>query len=725
MKKVQGPKSKVQSLALLLLLGLAGTISLPPQASATVNEVTAANRYTGNGSTTAFTYGFKILLNTDIEVLVDGVVKTLTTDYTVSGLGASGGGTVTFVTAPASSKAVTLLRKQKVEQQSDYIANETFAATAERIEKDLDKTVMQVQMLKEQLDRATKLEKKSTRTNITLPDQAAACDDGYLKWNAARTDLECKTLTGTGTIAVPVSPNDGGTGAANTTGYTKAGLPAAGTAGRLARVTNDVRGLWLDQGSQWFPISGGIVNVMEFGAKCDGVTNDATALQAAIDALTNGGTVLIPANADCYYTTGITLKVGGTVLAGLGGARITGAPAIVAGSILRYGGSGAAISIAPTAANQRGMGVRGIALISSGATGDGIAIGKVSGGSQFATHSFVQDVLIRSFNAVGKAGINVQNVGTKINRVFSELNYYGISDVGAQRSTTTSVTEFHSAGDTKNGIYLEQTQNFSCRDCIIESVGEEAIKTFAIGVDKVGPVLIDNLWTETTNQTGGTYAALFTGSGSNFTSDVTIRGGRWDTATTKAISLDFVNKVLLDSVGFFGTNDNITISANAVRVMVIEQELAGIGGVAGTTTELIRLQRSTSGVLTMNNELDIVGVFSVEGNSKNTLFTATNPYGARNVGSGVTANGVEWNSTITVGVGQGFFIGGDTNPDVVQFKVSGVTVTLVTTLEGLVEASSTPTSNRYGIYVSGGTIRVKHNFTGNRNFAITWNGRTN
>ncbi len=59
----------------------------------TVNEVTARNSYVGNGSTTAFTYGFRILTKNDIEVLIAGVAQIVDTDYTVRGLGDSGGGT--------------------------------------------------------------------------------------------------------------------------------------------------------------------------------------------------------------------------------------------------------------------------------------------------------------------------------------------------------------------------------------------------------------------------------------------------------------------------------------------------------------------------------------------------------------------------------------------------------------------------------------------------------
>lgn len=182
----------------LWLLVSSITVSVVP-AYAMVNEVTSANRYTGNGSTTAFAYTWRVLLKTDIEVLVAGVVKTVDTDYTVTGLGASGGGSVTFSVAPANTATVTLLRKQPVSQASDYVPNEAFPA--ERIEKDLDKLAMQSQQQKEALDRAVKLPKSSTLSNIDFPEPGAG---KFIRWNVGGTALEAASATGAG--GLPLDP---------------------------------------------------------------------------------------------------------------------------------------------------------------------------------------------------------------------------------------------------------------------------------------------------------------------------------------------------------------------------------------------------------------------------------------------------------------------------------------------------------------------------------------
>lgn len=79
---------------------------------------------------------------------------------------------------------------------------------------------------------------------------------------------------------------------------TYAGLPGSGadTAGALRRVTDQVRGIWMDTGAQWVNMTGHTVNVREFGAKGDGTTNDSAAFQAAAEALDalGGGKLYVP-----------------------------------------------------------------------------------------------------------------------------------------------------------------------------------------------------------------------------------------------------------------------------------------------------------------------------------------------------------------------------------------------------------------------------------------------
>ncbi|MFY9586677.1 MAG: glycosyl hydrolase family 28-related protein [Actinomycetota bacterium] len=76
--------------------------------------------------------------------------------------------------------------------------------------------------------------------------------------------------------------------------YTVATLPAAGTAGRLARVTDGIRGVWIDTGTQWHSITGH-ADVRDFGAVGDGVADDTAAIQAAINSLTGvSGEIFLP-----------------------------------------------------------------------------------------------------------------------------------------------------------------------------------------------------------------------------------------------------------------------------------------------------------------------------------------------------------------------------------------------------------------------------------------------
>ena len=143
----------------------------------TISSTTVKNSYSGNGSTTAFAYTFKIFANTDLQVIIRSstgieTVKTLTTHYTVSGVGDASGGNVTFTSGniPASGETVVIRRAVPQTQAIDYIANDPFPA--ESHEEGLDRATMTLQQVQEELDRAIKLSRTNTMTSTEFTNSA-------------------------------------------------------------------------------------------------------------------------------------------------------------------------------------------------------------------------------------------------------------------------------------------------------------------------------------------------------------------------------------------------------------------------------------------------------------------------------------------------------------------------------------------------------------------------
>ena len=135
----------------------------------TISTTIIKSSYSGNGSTTAFTYNFKITDQDDIQVIIRSAngtetVKTLTTHYTVSGVGGNSG-TVTFTAGniPVSGETVVLRRSTPQTQTMDLIDNDPMSA--ETIETAHDNVVAITQELQEQIDRSLKLSRTNTMTS--------------------------------------------------------------------------------------------------------------------------------------------------------------------------------------------------------------------------------------------------------------------------------------------------------------------------------------------------------------------------------------------------------------------------------------------------------------------------------------------------------------------------------------------------------------------------------
>jgi len=136
----------------------------------TISSTTVKNSYSGNGSNDTFVYGFKIFANTDLQVIIRSAAgtettKTLTTHYTVTGVGSASGGNVVFTSGniPTSTETVVLIRNVPQTQAIDYIANDPFPA--ETHEEGLDRATMTTQQVQEELNRSIKLSRTNTMTS--------------------------------------------------------------------------------------------------------------------------------------------------------------------------------------------------------------------------------------------------------------------------------------------------------------------------------------------------------------------------------------------------------------------------------------------------------------------------------------------------------------------------------------------------------------------------------
>ncbi|KGA30230.1 phage tail fiber domain-containing protein, partial [Pectobacterium odoriferum] len=105
-----------------------------------VPEQTPYNIYTANGITTVFPYEFYILQASDLAVSIDGA--TVTTGFTVSGVGTVNGGEVTFLIAPAAGTTVMLERIIPATRTTDYQNNGDLLA--DTVNKDFDRIWMAI-----------------------------------------------------------------------------------------------------------------------------------------------------------------------------------------------------------------------------------------------------------------------------------------------------------------------------------------------------------------------------------------------------------------------------------------------------------------------------------------------------------------------------------------------------------------------------------------------------
>jgi len=150
------------------------------------------DEYTATSGQTVFAYTYRILDQAHLKVYNEGVLQTLTTHYTVSGVGDHGGGNVTFVSGVTLSNTVIILRDTTNDQNVDYTVGGAFPA--ESNEQALDKLTMECQDLGEEVGRSIKLPVTSTLEDVDIPDGSSNASM-YFRWNTGGTALEAVSAT--------------------------------------------------------------------------------------------------------------------------------------------------------------------------------------------------------------------------------------------------------------------------------------------------------------------------------------------------------------------------------------------------------------------------------------------------------------------------------------------------------------------------------------------------
>ena len=247
------------------------------------NQTARTGPYNGNGATTVFAYDFRILDQGHVVVTLKDAadvetVQTLTTDYTVSGVGAATGGNITMVVAPASGEQLTFSRSVPQTQEADF-ANRG-GVQPEVLEAAYDKLTQLSQDKVELLGRVPRFPVSSALTDVELP------------------------LTLVANTALVV--NAAGTG--YTTGPTTSVIGAAQGYATAAAASETLA-------SEWATLTSGIVASTDYSSKAwsvggTGVTTTAGKGAAKEWSITTGAAVDTSEYSAKEYAIGTTVAVG-------------------------------------------------------------------------------------------------------------------------------------------------------------------------------------------------------------------------------------------------------------------------------------------------------------------------------------------------------------------------------------------------------------------------------
>ena len=142
-----------------------------------VNDTTPRNQYTATSGQTAFTYAFEIFTVNDIKVYNGSTLLTYAsspsdgTEYSVSGAGTSGGGSITLGSGGATTgDIITIVRDIPVARTTDFPTSGPFVIDS--LNTDLDKMVAMMGEREDEIVRSIRLTDEDSTATLTLPLKA-------------------------------------------------------------------------------------------------------------------------------------------------------------------------------------------------------------------------------------------------------------------------------------------------------------------------------------------------------------------------------------------------------------------------------------------------------------------------------------------------------------------------------------------------------------------------
>ena len=235
-------------------------------------------RYAGDGARTSFDLPFPILAGDDLLAFVDDQPAT---GFAIAGLGEPTS-KITFLEPPAAGTTITLLRRTEGIRETEFVDGGPFRAAT--INAELDRIMMLIQENREEHNRALRARAFEGDLDFSLPPAAQRANN----------------LLGFDSSGQPMV-------------FGQSGLPISGDAsGQLVTPAGATTARALGEHLA------AVVNVRDFGAIGDGVSDDSAAFQAAIVAAqARSGVAYVPASPNAYVI-GAALVLDGVGLVGDG-----------------------------------------------------------------------------------------------------------------------------------------------------------------------------------------------------------------------------------------------------------------------------------------------------------------------------------------------------------------------------------------------------------------------